>query len=51
MRVLRIATTGEERQRLVGMLIPEPAVEEVVAELSAEAPPGEAPAPEAEAGA
>ena len=35
MRVLRIATTGEEPQRLVGMLIPEPAVEEVVEALSA----------------
>lgn len=33
-RVLRIATTGEESQRLVGMLIPEPAVEEVVGELT-----------------
>ena len=33
-RVLRIATTGEAPQRLVGMLIPEPAVEEVVAALS-----------------
>ncbi|PRW58205.1 strawberry notch-like [Chlorella sorokiniana] len=32
-RVVRIATTGEQPQRLVGMLIPEPAVEEVVAAL------------------
>lgn len=33
-RVLRIAATGEQPQRLVGMLIPEPAVDEVVAALS-----------------
>eukprot|EP00887_Chlorella_sp_A99_P005244 scaffold1.g5244.t1 len=30
MRVMRIATTGEAPQRLVGMLVPEAAVEEVV---------------------
>lgn len=34
MRVLRIATTGEDSTRLVGMLIPEPAVAEVVEELT-----------------
>lgn len=46
MRVLRIATTGEDSQRLVGMLVPEPAVEEVVAELTG-AQPAEQPAPNA----
>ncbi|KAL4432432.1 hypothetical protein ABPG77_001731 [Micractinium sp. CCAP 211/92] len=30
MRVLRIATTGDSLQRLVGMLVPEPAVEPVI---------------------
>ncbi|GAB4817769.1 hypothetical protein N2152v2_004815 [Parachlorella kessleri] len=33
-RVLRIMTTGEQSQRLVGMLIPEPAVPDVVGELA-----------------
>ena len=33
-RVLRIMTTGEQGQRLVGMLIPEPAVPDVVGELT-----------------
>lgn len=50
MRVLRIATTGEDSQRLVGMLIPEPAVEEVVAELSGERPQAGGDGPSASGG-
>jgi hypothetical protein len=50
MRVLRIATTGENSQRLVGMLVPEPAVADVVAELTKEAAEAEAAEAEAEGG-
>ena len=39
-RVVRIATTGEQPQRMVGMLIPEPAVDEVVAALSSRSAEG-----------
>jgi hypothetical protein len=52
MRVLRIETTGEGSQRLVGMFVPEPAVEDVVEELTGADDDGEQEAlPGGEAGA